>query len=720
MPDVSTPERESALKLTERAARVAGLRSFETPTLEAVEQRRLQLWIMTLSLFLAVVVALVTFTIWRDYRPPSWLPPFAAQGGLLAIVVLFCAYAIEKELQLRKLTKLLVDERVLTAALTNRLREVTTLLEAAKAMNLVLDLQQVLETILQCVHELLETRDGSIMLVHGSDELRTVSVWGNSGACGARLGFGEGVAGRVAQTREPVLVTGVIDPARWSADAGPAEPPTSAMSVPLIHRDTLLGVLNVNAGPRRDYTEHHLRALSLFGEQAATAIANARLYEEQRLLASQNVYQALHDLLTNLPNRALFLDRVNHALSRRRRPGQLTALLFLDLDDFKLINDSLGHACGDEVLIAFADRLRGCVRSGDAMARFGGDEFAILAEEVSSPTDAFAAAERIMDLFAEPFAVGDRKVWLRASIGIAIESITASSADALLRNADIAKNVAKNHGKGRIILFEEAMHVDALQRLDLEEELKRAVEAGHLAVHYQPIFSLAHRRPVGVEALVRWRHSSRGLQPAATFLPLAEQVGLLLKIDRWVLRHACETFQAVSREATLPEGFFLTVNMSPTHLQDADLVDEVSETLRATGIQPDHVVLEITEGAILLDTEKTSFHLNRLKALGIKLALDDFGTGYSSLAHLRRFPVDMVKIDRVFIEGITSDKGAHALVQAIVRLGRGLNIDVVAEGIEHQAQANVLTQLHCPSGQGWFLSVDLPHEGLVEFLRRTF
>ncbi|HVN76380.1 MAG TPA: EAL domain-containing protein [Thermoanaerobaculaceae bacterium] len=718
MTDVKIPEGVPDRTLTERAARIAGLRSFETPTLEAVERRRLQLWVMTLSLLLSVVIALVTFTAWRDDVPARWVPPAALQIGLLVVVGLFCAYAIEKELQLRRLTKLLVDERVLTAALTNRLREVSTLLEAAKAMNLVLDLQQVLQTILECAHELLETHDGSIMLVHGGSELRTVSVWGTSGAFGARVSFGDGIAGRVAQTREPVLVTGVVNPERWAAADGAVEPPTSSMSVPLIHRDALLGVLNVNATGGTIYTEHQLRALSLFGEQAAAAIANARLYEEQRLLASQNVYQALHDLLTNLPNRALFLDRVNHALSRRRRTGQLVALLFLDLDDFKLINDSLGHAAGDDVLISFADRLRGTVRSGDAMARFGGDEFAILVEDVSSPSDAFAAAERIMALFSEPFSVGDRRVWLRASIGIALESLTASSAESLVRNADTAKNVAKSQGKGRIVVFDEAMHADALQRLDLEAELKRAVEEGQLDIHYQPIFALAQGHVIGVEALVRWRHAGRGLLPAGSFLPLAGQVGLILEIDRWVLRHACQTIQEIRREMPLPEGFLLTVNVSATHLQEPALVDEVADALRSTQLEPERLVLEITEGAILLDSEKTSAHLNKLKALGVKLALDDFGTGYSSLAHLRRLPVDMVKIDRVFIEGITSDKGANALVQAIVRLGRGLNIEVVAEGIEHRAQAEVLTQLHCPYGQGWYLSVDLPREGLTDFLRR--
>jgi len=351
------------------------------------------------------------------------------------------------------------------------------------------------------------------------------------------------------------------------------------------------------------------------------------------------------------------------------------------------------------------------------MARFGGDEFAILVEDVAAPADAFAAAERVMKLFTQPFSVGDRHVWLRASVGIALESLTASSAEALIRNADIAKNVAKTQGKGRIVLFEEAMHADVLERLDLEAELKVAVAGGHLAVHYQPIVSLADGRTVGVEALVRWQHPQRGLLPAGGFLPLAEQSGVVRDIDRWVLRHACETMREIRSQARLPEEFLLTVNISPSHLQEDTLVGEIAEIVRGAGFAPEQLVLEITEGAVLLESERTSAHLNRLKALGVRLALDDFGTGYSSLAHLRRVPVDMVKIDRVFIEGITSDKGANALVQAIVRLGRGLNIEVVAEGIEHQAQADVLTQLHCPYGQGWFFSVDLPREGLLDFLR---
>jgi diguanylate cyclase (GGDEF)-like protein len=714
-PSERTPQRS----LTERAARIAGLRSFEIPTLEAIEHRRFQLWGLTLALLLTLVVALAAITFWHDVRPPAWTIPRTAQWGLIGIVLLFCAYAIEKELQLRRLTQLLVEERVLTAALTNRLHEVSTLLEAAKAMNLVLDLQEVLETILNCAHELLGSRDGSIMLVHGEDELRTVFASGESAARGARLRFGEGIAGRVATTREPLLINGVIDPERRAHESGVHPPPTSSLSVPLIHRELLLGVLNINAAEGHAYNEHQLRALSLFGEQAAAAIANARLYEEQRLLASQNVYQALHDLLTNLPNRALFLDRITHALSRRRRKDQLVALLFLDLDDFKLINDSLGHAAGDEVLIAFADRLRASVRSGDAMARFGGDEFAVLVEDVSSPSRAFAAAERILALFAEPFTVGGRSVWLRASIGIAVESLIASSAEALLRNADTAKNVAKGQGKGRIVVFEETMHADALRQLDLEAELQQAVDQRQLAVHFQPVFALMQNRVVGIEGLVRWHHPQRGLLPAAAFLPQAEQAGLMVQIDRWVLREACEALQALRAEIPLTTRLSLSVNVSPTHLQDASLVDAVAEVLKDTGLEAERLVLEITESAILADTEKISAQLNNLKFLGVKLALDDFGTGYSSLSHLRRFPVDVVKIDHVFIDGITADKGANALVQAIVRLGRGLNIEVIAEGIEHQSQADALLQLRCPFGQGWYLCEALPADALASFLRRS-
>src|SRR5262245_16940045 len=356
------------------AARIAGLHSFDTPTLEAVEQRRLQLWLLTLLLLATAAVALVLLTGWRIVEPPGWLTPRVAQLSVLALVGLFCAYALEKELQLRRLTRLLIEERVLTTALTNRLREINALLEAGKAINLDLDLEEVLATVMRCSLELLGGNDASVLLAHGEGELRTVAASDKSAARGARVPVGAGIAGRVAATREPLLIDGAVD---RTGDPGHVDLPAphSAMSVPLVHRDVLLGVLNVNAGADRSYTPHDLRALSVFGEQAATALANAQLYEAQRLAASHSTYRALRDPLTNLPNRALFLDRVNRALARRRREDQSLGVLFVDCDDFKRINDGLGHLVGDQVLIALAERLRGSVRSEDTVARFGGDEF---------------------------------------------------------------------------------------------------------------------------------------------------------------------------------------------------------------------------------------------------------------------------------------------------------------------------------------------------------
>ena len=356
--------------LVARAARVAGLSSFETPSLDAVERRRLQLWLLASTILLTVASPLVLFAFRRDLAPPDWLTGDVAQFGLLGLILLFCAYAIEKELHLRRLTELLIREQVLLAALTNRLREVSTLLEAGKAINLGLDLDDVLDTIARCALRAARTpatpRSCSppVGASCAPSPPRGTAPRSAPGSASAT-----GVAGRVAATREPLLISGELD--HSSPGLRLAEPPApeSSMSVPLIHRDTLLGVLNVNAPDGERYTEHDLRALSVFGEQAASAIANAQLYQAQRLMASQKLFQALHDPLTRLPNRALFLERVTRALGRQRREDQRVAILLLDLDDFKRINDSLGHAAGDEVLIGFAERVRSSLRSTDTVAR---------------------------------------------------------------------------------------------------------------------------------------------------------------------------------------------------------------------------------------------------------------------------------------------------------------------------------------------------------------
>ncbi len=698
-------------------ARIAGLASFATPTLEAVESRRLQLWALTLCLMLATAVGLVLISEVGKVELPEWMTPQLMQTGLIAFILLFAAYAIEKELQLRRLSRLLVEERVLAAALTNRLREVSALLSAAKAMNLAVELEAVLETVLRCALELLQGSDGSIMLVHGKSELRTVGTSGASPARGARVRFGEGVAGKVAASREPTLISGVIQHEPGDQARLDVPPPVSSMSVPLIHRTALLGVLNVNASPGRSFTEYDLRALGLFAEQAAGALANAQLLEEQRLLATRTLYQAMHDGLTNLPNRSLFIDRIGHALARRRAPDRRVAVLFLDLDDFKRINDSLGHAAGDDVLIAFAERLRGCVRSADTVARFGGDEFGVLVEDVAAPIEAVATAQRVLETLDQPFLVADRQVVLHGSIGLALEAEGVTSAQDLVRNADTAMHHAKRAGKARIERFVEGMHREAVEELDLESEMREALARGEFVLHYQPVVALASREPVGVEALLRWAHPKRGLLRAATFVPLAERIGMLEAIDRWALSEACRTAQFLLGSVDLPPHFAMHVNVSPTRLMEDGFNATVSAALAESGLPAGRLVLEITENAELRDTEEALARLESLRASGVRLALDDFGTGSSSLSHLRRMPVDAVKIDRVFIDGLTDDASVSPLVQAILRIGQGLSLAVIAEGVENQSQVGALLRAGCSLGQGYFLAAPLSREELAVTLR---
>ncbi len=699
-----------------QAARVAGLRSFETPTLESVERRRLQLWMLTLALLLSVAVAFVALTAWTDIPPHAMLRPRTLQASLLGLVVLFSAYAIEKEMQLRRLSRLLIQERVLSAALTSRVHELSALLAATRAMNLVLDLREVLDTILRSSLELLDGKDGSIMLARGGEELRTVAAAGASPAREARQPFGEGIAGRVAALREPLLITGRIpNDERSTPYVLAGEPPTSSMSVPLIHRGTLLGVLNVNAKPGRAYTEYDLRALSLFGEHAAAAIAKAQLHEEQRLLASQNLYQAMHDSLTSLPNRGLFLDRVEHALVRRRRAEHRVALLFLDLDDFKRINDSLGHAAGDEVLVAFAERLRAHLRSGDTVARFGGDEFAVLVEDVSAADDAHQTAERLTGAMEEPFAVGGHRVWLRASIGIAVEPDGGRTAEDLLRSADSALQAAKLGGKGRIVAFEPRLHAEVLTRVELERELHAAVEGGELTVHFQPVVSLESRQVVSLEALARWHHRERGMLPASVFAPLAEQAGILPEIDRMVLRQACAAFAPLlaSARGSAPR---LSVNVSAASLRDPRLAEDIAGALQATGLHPDQLALEVCQAAVLYDVEQLSAALTRLKALGVRLVVDDFGTGVSSISQLSRLPFDTLKVDRLLVEGLTKEASTRSLVQAIVRFAQSLSLEVVGKGIEQPDQFDELLRIGCALGQGFYFLPPQDPAAIAEFL----
>ena len=427
---------------------------------------------------------------------------------------------------------------------------------------------------------------------------------------------------------------------------------------------------------------------------------------DRKVLEEQLKHQAFHDPLTGLANRALFVDRVEHALARGERDGMRVAVLFVDLDDFKTINDSLGHNGGDEVLVAVAGRLRECFRPGDTFARFGGDEFAILVEDTSL-SNATSVAYRIVDALGEPFSIGGREVMIHASVGIEFAEAQGTRTDELLRNADVAMYVAKGKGKARYQLFEPSMHTAALRRLEVKADLRRAVEKDEFVLHYQPIVSLNGGALLGMEALVRWNHPERGLLPPLDFISVAEQSGLITPLGRWVLREACR--QATKWPLSNP-SISLSVNVSTTQFQQPGLVEDVANALWDSGLDPSILTLEITESVLVHDTDAVIEKLHRLKDFGVKVAIDDFGTGYSSLGYLKRFPIDILKIDKSFIDGVGNGAEEAAIAQAIIKLGESLGLEVVAEGIELPEQIDALQLLRCERGQGFFFSAPVDAE----------
>jgi diguanylate cyclase (GGDEF)-like protein/PAS domain S-box-containing protein len=426
---------------------------------------------------------------------------------------------------------------------------------------------------------------------------------------------------------------------------------------------------------------------------------------------------ALHDPLTRLANRALFHEHVEHALARNRRTAvRPHAVLIVDIDEFKNINDSLGHAAGDQVLVELAERLRTRVRPGDTAARMGGDEFAILLEN-SSEQDAGVVALRILEAVAQPLTVLERNVVVSGSIGIAF-SEAGQDAETLMRNADVAMYAAKAAGKGRYQMFRAEMGEAVLLRLDLEADLRRAVEQHELVLHYQPIIHLAPGAIVGMEVLVRWQHPDRGLMYPADFIGVAEESGLIRPMGRWILEQACRQERAwVARFGeTLPFG--VSVNVSPAQVDDPGFVDDVVASLDSTGTDPAKLTLEITESLVLADFDVAVEKLRRLKGLGVKIAIDDFGTGWSSFSRLRSMPIDVLKIDKTFIDGVTRGPEDSAVAQAVIKMAHTFGLEAVAEGIEFPAQAERLVELHCDMGQGYYFGPPLSVEATETYLRR--
>ncbi|MGH2653453.1 MAG: EAL domain-containing protein [Actinomycetota bacterium] len=436
---------------------------------------------------------------------------------------------------------------------------------------------------------------------------------------------------------------------------------------------------------------------------------------ERKALEEQLEHRALYDSLTGLANRVLFADRVRHSLAGAGRQQVSVAVLLIDLNDFKAVNDTLGHAAGDHVLVEFAERIRGSVRPSDTAARLGGDEFAILVEDLGSG-QAGSLAQRILDGLQLPFRPEGREIFLDACIGIGLAG-DFPDPDRMLRDADTAMYAAKRKGTGGFEIYQAEAHADVLQRMELGTELRRAVEHREFVLHYQPLVTLPMGEVVGVEALVRWNHPERGLVPPNEFIPVAEETGVILAIDRWVLREACRQAREWAR---LPgqQDLGMHVNISARQLLHDELVPMVSEVLAESGVEPRTLTLEFTEGTLMQDTEVTIEVLTKLRGLGVRLAIDDFGIGFSSLSYLRRLPVDVVKIDRSFVSGIAAGADEWSLARGIVRLLHSLGLETVAEGIEHAEQMAHLQALGCRYGQGFYFARPADSGTISEFLAK--
>jgi diguanylate cyclase (GGDEF)-like protein/PAS domain S-box-containing protein len=447
-------------------------------------------------------------------------------------------------------------------------------------------------------------------------------------------------------------------------------------------------------------------------------VVNLRDVRERKALEDQLRHRAFHDELTGLANRALFEDRLTHALARARRHAAWVAVLFLDLDDFKPVNDALGHPAGDALLQEVARRIAECLRASDTGARVGGDEFAVLLEDAASPAEADEVAERLLESIRQPVVLSGQELFPSASLGMALEEAGGATATELLRDADVAMYTAKRTGKGQISRFEAAMRTNAVERLHLRADLERAVERGELRLLYQPIVQLDTGAVIEVEALARWHHPLRGLLNPEQFIPIAEETGLIVPIGRYLLHRACAEAATWRAAGGGPSDVSVSVNLSARQLQHAQLVDDVRDALREGGLPASRLVLEVTENVLIDDATRALEQLEELRGLGVRIALDDFGTGYSSLSYVRRFPLDELKVDRSFIDRLGQADSDSALVHTIATLADNLGVRLVAEGIERKEQLTALQDLQCELGQGFLFARPLESEALVALLQQ--
>ena len=555
-----------------------------------------------------------------------------------------------------------------------------------------------------CIWEL--GRDGRRLGLRAGLEDRVV---GSARASAAR----DSHAGAALDSRLHVIVDD------WEGERRFSMPPAlrsvgvrSSLAVPIDGKEHPFGVLDVHSTAPHRFTPQDVHFVQATANVLADAIERHATDEALR-------HRVLHDPLTGLPNRLSFVEALGDALKRGTVSGSPVGVLFLDLDNFKLINDSMGHHAGDELLRAVAPRLRAHLRPGDIVARFGGDEFGILVDRLADDDEAVAIADRIAAAFSEPYSIGGVDHYVSASVGIAVARPSAREAidaDMLIRDADAAMYRAKEHGRARCELFDAEMRARALRRLEVERELRRAIERQEFELHYQPMVSLRSGEVLGLEALVRWRHPERGLLDPAEFVSIAEESGLIEPIGRWVQEEACR--RLVEWHALRPDRrpLDVSVNLSTRQVASRELAPAILAILAETAIDPVHLRLEVTESALVEESASASGTLEALSDLGTRLILDDFGTGYSSLAYLNRYPLDGLKIDRSFVDALGVEQERTAIVEAIVGMARALSLEVIAEGVENDAQLAELIRLGCDQAQGHLFSRPLPADKVTALI----
>ncbi len=659
-----------------RSHRIASLK------INQIEGREWWLWGFAVIVTLALTAGIVFLTFfdqrsgvntqyWTDLK--EWV------RGLAALVLLFDIYTMYQHMQLQRVRRQLIERDELFQLITENAADMIAVVDAAG--NRLYNSPAYEKVLGYSEHEL--SASSSIEQIHPSDRERVLQAAANARSSG----HGQRLEYRMR------------------------------------HKNGTWRILESTASPIQNGT----------GNLEKLVIVNRDITERKRA-EEMLEHRALHDELTELPNRALFVDRLQHSLIRARRHSDYKfVVLFIDIDGFKVLNDSLGHAAGDELLIQVAHRLTASFRetdtvsrsgsapevnsklTADGLARLGGDEFTALLDDISQPSDAIRAARRILDKISLPFNIGGQQIVISASIGIAASSNSYDGAEDLLRDAEIAMYRAKQSGKARCEVFDPAMHSSAVRRLKLETDLRRGIEQGELLVYYQPIISLESGKIIGFEALSRWK-TVQGMVSPAEFIPVADETGLILPMNRALYLESCQQLQSWQSKLKCTPPLTMSLNITPRQFSLPDLAKEMDVILTQSGIHPSTVNLEITETIAMGDADRAFSVLSDLKALGVRLSIDDFGTGYSSLSRLPRFPIDALKIDRVFISQMTSDHDNHEIVRLIVMLAHSLGLKVVAEGTEKQDEITELKHLKCEMAQGFLYSPPVDSTKAFELL----